>query len=392
MIDNDAPLLLDVTRLIWRRWNGTIATGIDRICWAWLEHYGAQSQAVIIHRRGQAILPMTTSQAVFRLLDTSQKRSWDVLRFRAEFAALVIRRGYQLRGALAGRGRFWLNAGHTGLDVPDIGAWARRRCVRPVYLVHDLIPITHPQYCREGERERHEKRMLTVLETASGVVVNSAHTLESLEVFALQEGRAMPASAVAWPGNPELPSVVTRDPGEPTFVVLGTIEGRKNHRLLLSIWQDLVATLGSAAPKLVIVGRRGWRADDVFDTLDNHDFKGKVVELGALDDDRLSDVLRSARALLFPSFAEGFGIPLTEALAIGVPVIASDLTVFKEIGQGVPTLLPPTDQSAWTAAILDFAKPGSQSRAEQLTRLSKFRVPQWTEHFELVNRFLKTLK
>lgn len=392
MTDNDAPFLLDATRLIWRRWEGTRATGIDRICSAWLEHYGSQSQAVIIHRRGQAILPMTSSQSLFRLLKASQQRAGDVLRFRAGLAALAIRRGRQLRGSLPGRGRLWLNAGHTGLDVPNIANWVRRRSVRPVYLVHDLIPITHPQYCRNGERERHEKRMRTVLDTASAVVANSGHTLASLEDFARHEGKSMPASVVAWPGTPELPRVAARASEEPTFVVLGTIEGRKNHRLLLAIWKDLVATLGAAAPRLAIVGRRGWQAEDVFDTLDRHDFKGKVVEMGALDDNSLSDLLAGARALLFPSFAEGFGIPLTEALAVGVPVIASDLTVFREIGQGVPELLPATDREAWTAAIRDFARPDSKSRVDQLARLQAFQVPKWADHFKSVDKFLETLK
>lgn len=392
MTDNDAPLLLDATRLIWRCWKGTRATGIDRICSAWLEYYGSRSQAVIIHRRGQVILPMATSQSLFRLLATSQKRSWDVLRFRAGLAALTVRRGGQLRVPLPGRGRLWLNAGHTGLDVLNIANWVRRQNVRPVYLVHDLIPITHPQYCRAGERERHVKRMRTVLDTASAVVANSGHTLASLEAFARHEGRLMPASVVAWPGTPELPRVSAREPDEPTFVVLGTIEGRKNHRLLLEIWKDLVATLGAAAPRLVIVGRRGWQAEDVFDTLDRHDFKGKVVEMGTLDDSSLSEVLAGARALLFPSFAEGFGIPLTEAMAAGVTVIASDLPVFKEIGFGIPKLLPPTDKNSWAAAILDFAQPDSKSRADQLARLQAFQAPKWTGHFKSVDKFLENLK
>jgi hypothetical protein len=63
--DNDAPLLLDATRLVWRRWSGTRATGIDRICLAWMEYYGPRAQAVITHPQGQAIMPMSTSQALF---------------------------------------------------------------------------------------------------------------------------------------------------------------------------------------------------------------------------------------------------------------------------------------------------------------------------------------
>lgn len=393
MGDNDAPLLLDVSRLVWRRWSGTRATGIDRICLAWLEHYGPRSQAVIVHRRGQAILPFGTSQALFRLLTRPDRKRADTTTFRASLAALAIRRSGHLRDALDGRGRIWLNAGHTGLDSPRVARWARQRHLRLVPLVHDLIPITHPQYCRPGEDERHRQRMRTALELAVGIVTNSDDTRAVLGAFAQAEGRALPRSVVAWPGTPFLPHVVPYEPAEPVFVVLGTIEGRKNHVLLLSIWRRLIeGSHGQPVPKLVLVGRRGWQADAVFAQLDSGDFGDRVSEVGPLDDDQLAQLLASARALLFPSLAEGFGIPLVEALAAGVPVIASDLSVFREIGQGVPEVLPASDPDPWQKAILDYAKPDSLRRAEQLQRMAAFTPYAWHNHFQELDDFLSKLE
>ncbi len=390
--DNEAPLLLDASRLVWRKWSGTRATGIDRICIAWLEHYGSQAQAVIIHRNGQAILPFSTSQALFKLLVGPTRRRGDVVRFRAALAALAIRRSGHLKDRLEGRGRIWLNPGHTGLDSQRVADWVRRRNLRLVPLVHDLIPITHPQFCRQGEDERHRQRMRTVLDIASGVVTNSAHTLDALRTFAQDEQRSLPPAAIAWPGTPILPSVPQRIGIEPSFVILGTIEGRKNHALLLSLWRQLLQERGSAAvPKLLIVGRRGWQADDVFAQLDSGDFGDRVIEVGALDDRRLADILTNARALLFPSFAEGYGIPLVEALAAGVPVIASDLPVFREIGQGVPELLPPDDLDAWRDAVLEYLHPKSSRRAAQMERRQAFRAPDWRDHFERVDKLLENL-
>jgi len=390
--DNEAPLLLDASRLVWRKWSGTRATGIDRICIAWLEHYGSQAQAVIIHRNGQAILPFSTSQALFKLLVGPTRRRGDVVRFRAALAALAIRRSGHLKDRLEGRGRVWLNPGHTGLDSQRVADWVRRRNLRLVPLIHDLIPITHPQFCRQGEDERHRQRMRTVLDIASGVVTNSAHTLDALRTFAQDEQRSLPPAAIAWPGTPILPSVPQRIGIEPSFVILGTIEGRKNHALLLSLWRQLLQERGSAAiPKLLIVGRRGWQADDVFAQLDSGDFGDRVIEVGALDDRRLSDILTNARALLFPSFAEGYGIPLVEALAAGVPVIASDLPVFREIGQGVPELLPPDDLDAWRDAVLEYLHPKSSRRAAQMERRQAFRAPDWRDHFERVDKLLENL-
>ena len=396
---NSAPLLLDVTRLIWRRWEGVRATGIDRICDAWLEHFAPRSQAVIIMKQRQVILPMAASQALFAALlaPVQSGASEDPRTFRKALVKLAVRWGFTLLRRYDGKGRFWLNAGHTGLHIPALADWCARAQVRPIYLVHDLIPITHPQFCREGEDAKHRARMDMVLQTGAGVVGNSQHTLDTLAAYAQDTGRAMPPAVVAWPGCASLQTAAASSPaqsgtGPASFVILGTIEGRKNHALLLSVWQKMVARMGDDCPQLVIIGRRGWQADDVFALLDKGDFRGKVIEAGAVDDARLAQLLGQARALLFPSFAEGFGIPLVEALAAGIPVIASDLDVFREIAGDIPELLPPDDEAAWIAALSDYAAASSPRRDAQLARLSRFAIPDWPAHFEQVNAFLHDLQ
>lgn len=390
--DNFAPILLDASRLVWRRWSGTRPTGIDRICLAWLEHYAAQAQAVIIHRNGETILPFGTSQALFELLLEPGRRRGDVVSFRAGLASLAIRRAGHLRDRLEGRGRIWLNPGHTGLDSSRVVQWAKRRDLRLVPLIHDLIPITHPQFCREGENVRHRQRMRTALDISAGIVTNSAHTLETLADFAETEGLNLPPATVAWPGTPVLPSVPPRIGTEATFVVLGTIEGRKNHALLLTLWQKMLAEREiEAVPRLVIVGRRGWQAEDAFAEIDSGAFGDRVIEVGALDDGRLAEFFADSLALLFPSFAEGYGMPLVEALAARVPVIASDLPVFREIGQGVPDLLPADDLQSWRHAVDDYTKRPSPRRSAQLLRLEAFRAPDWQGHFARIDAFLDAL-
>jgi glycosyltransferase involved in cell wall biosynthesis len=116
-----------------------------------------------------------------------------------------------------------------------------------------------------------------------------------------------------------------------------------------------------------------------------------VREAGPLNDQELADLLSGARALLFPSFAEGYGIPLVEALAFGVPVIASDLPVFREIGQGVPDLLPADDISAWHRAVLDYSLEPSPRREAQRARLANFIAPGWKKHFGKVDTLLSAI-
>jgi glycosyltransferase involved in cell wall biosynthesis len=381
----DAPLLLDVTRLVWRRWVGRHPTGIDRVCLAYLDHFGPRAQAVLHYKGLRRILGRSASTALFQLLLDPPAR------FRGGLVSVLAGRARAF--GQPGKNRLYLNIGHTGLDQQGFQTWAHRSDLRPVYFVHDLIPITHPRYCRVGEAEKHRLRMRTVLQTARGVIGNSQTTLDSLANFARAEGLSNPSGVAAWLGaTPLLPPRTQRPLSRPTFVVLGTIEARKNHGLLLSVWSRLVEQLGDAAPKLLLIGQRGWEAQAVFDRLDmDASLRGSVQELSRCLDEELARHLAGARALLFPSKAEGFGLPLVEALGMGVPVIASDLPVFREIGQGVPTFLPPDDEAAWERAILDFADEQSPERAAQLGRMSNFRLYSWDDHFRQVEDWLATL-
>lgn len=360
-------------------------TGIDRVCLAYLRHFGVRAHAVVQHPRVRRVLDARASDRLFALLGDRP----------ADFRRALV--GGALRHGLAptsrGDDRLYLNVGHTGLDDPGYAAWVREAGVRPVHLLHDLIPITHPQFCRPGEAARHRLRVRTMLK-GHGIIANSRATLDALESFARDEGIEPPPSLAAWLGGAALH--VPRDiaaPGRPTFVVLGTIEGRKNHLLLLDIWTDLVARLGDDAPRLLIVGQRGWEAEEVFARLDRDArLRGHVAELGDCSDADLARHLASARALLFPSMAEGYGLPLVEALGAGVPAIASNLPVFREIAGDVPDYVGPFDDLGWRRAILRYAETDSPARSAQIARLTDYQPPGWSLHFERVEAWLRTLR
>lgn len=378
----DRPFLLDVTRLIWRRWKGRLPTGIDRVALAYLKHFGPKSQAVIQHERFRRILDRTASDELFALLEGPSSL------FKAALVAGFFRN--LGRANARGHGRFYLNVGHTGLNAPGFRRWAKGADVRPIYLIHDLIPISHPEFARGGEDRRHRERMRTALITGSGIIGNSRATLDELTRFARAEGLSVPNSIVAWLGVNPLPSAITNDePPRPTFVTLGTIEARKNHLLLLDIWSRLATHLGGETPRLLIIGQRGWEAEDVFNRLDHDEtLRGHVTELSSCSDLQLARHLRAARGLLFPSFAEGYGLPLVEGLAVGTPAIASDLPVFRELCGVIPLYLDPRDGHGWEAAIIDFAATTSATRTAQLDRITTFTPPSWADHFSSVEAWL----
>jgi len=158
--------------------------------------------------------------------------------------------------------------------------------------------------------------------------------------------------------------------------VVGTIEPRKNVELLLDIWEHLVIKYGK--PTLHIVGRRGWERPEVLRRLDA--LTGtNVIEHKAMCDRDLRALMSGARALLFPTLNEGFGIPLYEARAMGLPVIASDLPVLREHGAAGTKFVPVNDKDAWCAAIEDSLNPKPAGPSP---------VPTWAEHFAKIEDLL----
>lgn len=379
-------LLLDVTRLVWRVWAGRLPTGIDRVCLAYMEHYRARSLAVVQRKGLRMVLSERHSDELFDLLRRGGRG------FRTRLTALLATAGLSGGHRNSTRGWRYLNIGHTGLDDPGLADWLADQSWKPVFLVHDLIPISHPQFCRAGEARRHRLRMRTVLASAAGVIVNSAATGAALTDFAKGEDRAVPPIQVGWLAMDEaiVPAPLA-PPDRPTFVMIGTIEARKNHRLLLDLWSRLVEAGGDQAPDLVLIGQRGWEADDVFAMLDGSpQLKGHVHELGRCDDATMLAWLGQARALLMPSFIEGFGIPVIEALQHGVPVIASDLPVFREIAGDIPLYLDPQDGPGWQAAIHDYCSDCGD-RTRQIAAMPAFVAPTWADHFAKVDAWLATL-
>lgn len=92
-----------------------------------------------------------------------------------------------------------------------------------------------------------------------------------------------------------------------------------------------------------------------------------------------------------PSFAEGYGLPVVEALSLGTPVIASDIPVFREITQGCALLRHPLDGPGWLQAIMALSDLGSSAAIEARERARAFHAPSWPAYFERVDAFLASL-
>lgn len=360
-------------------------TGIDRVCLAYVEHFRGRAEAVVWRGGRNYVLDPRHSDELFDLFLRGSRG------FRHAFVKLAARAVLTTRRS-AQEGQFYLNVGHTGLDDPSLAEWVRRSRIKAIFLIHDLIPIIHPRYCRAGEQVRHVRRMENVLRSAAGIIGNSQATIDDLANFAASSGLTMPPAVRAFiAGAPISAEVRPKLFDRPHFITVGTIEARKNHVMLLHIWQKLIAKYGSASPLLLIAGQRGWKAQSAIAILDEAaDLKGHVLELGTCGDEQLASLVAAARALLMPSFAEGFGLPIIEALQLRTPVIASNLHVFREFADDIPTYVDPLDWRGWENAIVSFTGDAPE-RKRQLQAMQTYRPPSWPQHFAIVDDWLRTL-
>jgi glycosyltransferase involved in cell wall biosynthesis len=425
-------MLIDVTRLM-RRMLSTALSGVDRVELAYARRYIVEgdAEACVRFRSHFAVI---ARPATLRFLnhveavwtDSGRGRSDDALlrfeaaigatpnggdlaaanplaagaqfsgyRFLASAATAALRQTARLPRKRA-RARVYVNVAHSGLERPrTFRGLIERNCLKPAIFVHDLIPITHAEYARPGHDKLHQERLRTASISAARLIVNSRTTGAELDRWARSIGLSAPPTTVAPLGIEES----FYRPGEPLaarrpyFVCVGTIEARKNHLLLLNIWRALAERMGESTPLLALVGRRGWESEQVHDMIERcRPLANHVFELSNLGDDYLSRLIRGSRALLFPSFVEGYGLPLLEAVALGAPAIASDIAAFREIAGGAAEMIDPLDGIGWRAAIEAYADPNSPRRLRQIETLARIAPPpRWSGHFAIVDPVLADL-
>ncbi len=272
----------------------------------------------------------------------------------------------------------YLNVSHFGLEQPRLLQRLTVRGIRPMVMIHDLIPILHPEYCGPSAAKWHQRRIDAVLAHAELVLTNSQTTATELAAFARGINARIPTIRVA-PLGLEAAFLRPRDDALRAgryFVCVGTIEPRKNLTFLLTLWRRLAERMGDEAPVLVLAGRRGWENESVIDHLERSaPIRRLVHETSGLGDEALARLIAGARALLAPSFIEGFNLPVAEALALGTPVIASDIPVHREVAEHA-RLIDPLDGPGWLEAIEAATRVRPTARTVQpLT---------WSDHFNIV--------
>lgn len=271
-------------------------------------------------------------------------------------------------------GTRYFNVGHANLSALTL---TRLAGLRPLVMVHDTIPLDHPGFARAGTVAPFGQKLSAVSAHAHGVIHLTWAQRRLTEAQFARLGRVPPGVVaplgveVARPDPAALPAGL--DLTQPWFVTVGTIEPRKNHDLLLDIWERL----GDDAPRLFIIGQRGWASGTTLARLDCLPPGGRVQELTRLNDGAVAALVSGAAALLAPSLAEGFGLPPVEAAALGTPVIAADLAVTRELLGDKAVYLNPGDIYSWVETIRQ-----APTNALRHSGTDVFIPPSWGAHFK----------
>ncbi|WP_454620447.1 glycosyltransferase family 4 protein [Bradyrhizobium cenepequi] len=291
----------------------------------------------------------------------------------------------------------YLNVAQHAFEHHRFFRWIEHRPdVVPVFLIHDLLPLDFPEFFPPGYELRFQRRVETMIARARAIITTSEQVADRIRAEYRERGMAPVPIHTERLGSPLEWTPALRDQDHalrkiPYFLMVSTIEPRKNHALLIEVWRSLVRR-GGSPPKLILVGRRGWESEQTLRELDlAPDLQRHVVQVSSLPSAHLRTLMQNATAVLMPSFAEGYGIPVVEALSLGVPVICSDIPVFREISQGRALLRSPIDGKGWLEAIEQMVKVSSELRKKGVRDAREFNAPAWNNYFTNVRNFLETL-
>lgn len=290
----------------------------------------------------------------------------------------------------------YIDIGHNGMSREIFVNWLNKRPdISPVFMLHDTIPLDFPEYVTQGGFAEHARVMKNAAQHAKAIITPTPAAAAAIHTRFAALGRSdVPIHALGLPIDPAFHPEEHRNAkvaARPYFIICGAIELRKNHALLLDVWEELAARHGENTPRLVIVGRPNTGADSVINRIRQSDVLSRDIYIASgLSTPDVARLIAGARALLMPSFAEGFGLPPVEALTLGTPAILSDIAAHREATEGFGVYLDARDRDQWCDAI-EMATSDTPDYLAIKARIAGFKPVDWDGYMHRVEALLVDL-
>lgn len=271
--------------------------------------------------------------------------------------------------------------------------------VKLVQIIHDMATITQAQFF-ETVSVNPESYNQQILPICSLVLVPSQNTKNEMLTWLKNKKLTLPTVSVFREGD-DFKVANTVMPKDPKFIssglkggdfilCVGTIEAKKNHRLLYYVYK-LASSRKIKLPKLVIVGRPGYGTKMTIELL-THDqeIANKFVLLTNTTDEELSWLYEHCMFTILPSFHEGWGIPIAESVARGVPCLCSNTSSMVEIAEGIVEHFSPASTDECLSAIVKWLDPINLSAAQ--TKTKQYAKHSWDKSFKQVLTAVEEIK
>jgi glycosyltransferase involved in cell wall biosynthesis len=285
--------------------------------------------------------------------------------------------------------------------ITKLQEWHHDNGLGIVQIIHDMGPIMVPQFTGAGgaggSTETFPKYCRAILPISDLVLCVSKNTKKEATEWLRAQKLNVPRMEVFRLGD-DFQVAKAVEPTDEIFkaanlkankylLTVCTIEARKNHTLLYYVYK-LAAARGIDLPKIAIVGRLGWGTEEIYSVM-THDpaVKDKFVFLHNMGDEELSWLYNHCEFTVFPSFYEGWGIPIAESVARGVPCLCSNTTSMVEIAEGYVDHFSPASADECLAAITKLLIPKNLETAR--ARVKGYKQFSWDSSFDQVIEYLE---
>ncbi len=269
------------------------------------------------------------------------------------------------------------------VEMAHFGPFNLNKNIRRVTMIHDISPVTHPEWHSRLSTYAHRFLLPGIFKKSNGILTNSSFCLnEILRKYpsAKNKIKAIPLGVdTQFKKTLNLQILKKYNISSDYFLFVGTIEPRKNLETLINAYLKF-RQKSKQPPDLVICGKIGWKVKELTEKIKRHKNEG-IIHIGYADYTDLPALYSHAKAFIFPSLYEGYGLPVAEALSCETPVICSNKTAIPEVAGTQASYFDPENEKELLNHLL--------ASENKLKKVSDYIRPSWEKCAQATLEFIK---